>query len=340
MKRILLIMVVTLAVAGMAFAGGQKEAEEKEAVSQEEEKEKAITVGVSYASLDLQFFQFYQKGIQEAAEAAGIKLVEMDSFYDAEKQVSNIESLITQDVDAMIVQPVDEAAVVAGVMAANRANIPVFALDRPPAGGEISGYLSAGHEVIGPMQAKFIAGELDGEGNVVLVQGPLGESYTRKLTEGVEKLFRDEYPDITILDKQSAGGWDRAKAMAVMEDFIQKHGEDIDAVIATSDLLAMGAVQALKAADILDEVAVVGADADLDMLQGIKKGEISGTVNPLPYLSGKIALDAAVLLAQGKKLPEAEMIKGIPTLDLGPEIYVITQENVDKTDEWGVVPVE
>ena len=169
MRRILLIMVVALAVCGMLFAGGQKEAEEMEDSPQMEEKEEAITVGVAYASLDLQFFQFYQKGIQEAAEDAGVELVEMDSFYDAEKQVSNIETLITQDVDAMIVQPVDEAAVVAGVMAANRADIPVFALDRPPAGGEIGGYLSAGHEVIGPMQAKFIAGELGGKGNVVLV---------------------------------------------------------------------------------------------------------------------------------------------------------------------------
>ena len=261
----------------------------------------------------------------------------MDSFYDPEKQLANIETLISQKVDAIIIHPVDEAAIVPAVEAANNAGIPVFALDRPPSGGKVDVYLSAGHDVIGPMQGEFIAKHLGGKGNVVLVQGPLGESYTRKLDAGIKDVFK-KYPDIKIIDEQSAGGWDRGKALAVMEDMIQKHGEQINAVIATSDLLAMGAAEALKNAALLEKVAIIGADADLDMLQGIKRGEIAATVDPQPFESGRIALRTAVLLAKGQPIPGLQVINGVPTLEV--PMLLVTKENVDETPEWGVVPLQ
>ncbi len=298
---------------------------------------KELTIGVSYASLDIQFFQFYQKGVNEEAKKLGVKVAEVDSFYDVEKQLSGIETLLSQKVDALIVHPVDESAVVPGVLAANKAKVPVFALDRPPTGGKLGCYLSAGHDVIGPMQGEFIAKALDGKGNVVLVQGPLGESYTRKLDAGIKKAFAN-YPDIKILAEQSAGGWDRAKAMAVMEDFLQKYGDKIDGVICTADMLAMGAMQAIKARNLKKQIKVIGADADLDMLQGIKKGEVAGTIDPQPLESGRIALRTSVLLAQKKPIPDVKDVNGVPTLEV--PILLVTKENVDQTPEWGTIPLE
>jgi ABC-type sugar transport system substrate-binding protein len=330
MKKVLVIFLAVILILTLGFFGC------KTAVTKTEETKSAgpVKIGVSYASLDIEFFLLYQKGIQSKAKELGVELVEADSQYDSEKQVNNIESLIAQGVSAIIVHPADETAVVPGVEAANKANIPVFALDRKPTGGKFA-YLSAGHEQIGQLQGEFMAKALNGKGDIGLIKGVEGESYVQKLKDNMLKVF-EKYPDIKIVFEQN-GDWDRAKATELTENLLTAF-PDINGIVYQADMMAMGGYEVIKNAGKLDQITMIGGDADLDMLQAIKRGDIEATVNPKPVESGEIALDAAYQMATKGTIDGAKDVDGTPTLFVPVEL--ITKDNVDTTKAWGVIKLE
>jgi ABC-type sugar transport system substrate-binding protein len=298
------------------------------------EDEEAIRIGVAWATLDIEFFQLYQRGAREKAEELGVELIEYDSNYDPEKEISNIENLLAQDLDALIVHPVDETTIVPMVEEANRRGIPVFALDRKPRGGEFA-YLSAGHEQIGKLQAEFLVEQIGGKGKVAYIGGMEGESYVTMLAEKADEVF-EKYPDIEIVFRQHAD-WDRGIGMRVTEDLLTAY-PDIDAIRYDADMMAMGGWEAIKAAGKQDQIAIVAGDADLDMLQAIKRGEIAGTIDPKPVEGAMMAVQGAYELATKGEMSGAKTIDGIPTIFL--TVQVITKENVDTTKAWGVVPID
>jgi ribose transport system substrate-binding protein len=268
------------------------------------------------------------------AEELGVELIEYDSNYDPEKEITNIENLLAQDLDALIVHPVDETTIVPAVEEANRRGIPVFALDRKPRGGEFA-YLSAGHEQIGQLQAEFLVDLLGGSGKVAYIHGMEGESYVTMLEKYSDQVFA-KYPDIEVVFRQHAD-WDRAKGMSVTEDLLTAH-PDIDAIRYDADMMAMGGWEAIKAAGKEDQIVLVAGDADLDMLQAIKKGWIEGTIDPKPVEGAMMAVEGAYQLATKGEMEGSKVIDGHPTIFL--EVQIITKENVDTTKAWGVVPID
>ncbi len=330
MKKVAVIFLAMVFILAIGFSGCKAE----EAITEETKSEGPVRVGVSYASLDIEFFLLYQRGIQDKAKELGVELVEADSQYDAEKQVNNIESIIAQGVDAIIIHPVDETAVVPGVEAANKAGIPVFALDRKPTGGQFA-YLSAGHEQIGQLQGEFMAKALNGKGDLGFIKGVEGESYVQKLKDNMLKVF-EGYPDIKIVFEQN-GDWDRAKAAELTENLLTAF-PDVNGIVYQADMMAMGGYEVIKNAGKLDQITMIGGDADLDMLQAIKRGDIEATVNPKPVESGEIALEASYQLATKGAIEGAKDVDGTPTLFVPVEL--ITIDNVDTTKAWGVIELE
>ena len=250
--------------------------------------------------------------------------------------------MLAQDLDVIIIHAVEETAVVPGVDKANEQDVPVFALDRKPTGGDYA-YLSAGHEQIGQLQAEFIAECIDGEGTVAFIKGMAGESYTEILYEKAMEVFDEKYPDIEIVFVDNAD-WDREVALRKTEDLLTTY-PDIDAIIYHADMMAMGGLEAIKAAGKLDQISIIGGDADLDMLQAIKRGEVEGTVDPRPVESGMIALEACFQIATEGKIvgnikyaDGPEDVNGEQTLFLS--VQVIDINNVDSTMAWGEVDID
>jgi len=141
------------------------------------------------------------------------------------------------------------------------------------------------------MAADFIAQALKGKGKVVMLIGIPGTSAARDRGAGFEAQLK-KYPGIQLVAKQTAN-FNRAEGLKVMENLLQAY-PDIDAVFAQNDEMALGAIEAIKAAKKLGKIIVVGFDAIPDALEAVKKGEMAATVAQQPGLMGELAVEKAV----------------------------------------------
>ena len=164
----------------------------------------------------------------------------------------------------------------------------------------------------------YIAEQLGGKGNVLMMHGHPGQTAEVKRTEGAMDILAQN-PDMTLLDEQTAD-WDRAEAMTLMENWIQAYGDQINAVFCQNDEMALGALNALVQAGKKDNVLVVGVDAIDDALQSVKDGKMDATVYQDCKGQAEGAIEAAYKLAKGESVEKEILIPFI----------LVTTENVDE----------
>src|SRR5690606_21785204 len=138
------------------------------------------------------------------------------------------------------------------------------------------GFVGSRDEESAEIALEHIAQRLGGMGNILVMHGYMGQAAQIKRASATKSVL-NKYPDIRILAEQTAE-WDRAKAMSLMENWIQSYGSRIDAVFAQNDEMGMGALQALEQAGLKDQVLVVSIDAIQDALQAVKQGRLDATV--------------------------------------------------------------
>ena len=169
----------------------------------------------------------------------------------------------------------------------------------------------------GRIAMKFIADQLGGKGNVVMIQGLNGQAAQIQREQGAKEILK-EYPGLKLIAQQTAE-WDRSKSMDLMQNWIQSYGTKINAVFAQNDEMGLGALKALQDAGMKDKVVVVSIDAIADALQAVYKGNLNATVFKDAKKQGAGAIETAVKIAQGKQF-EKELL--IP-------FKLITKEDVD-----------
>lgn len=275
---VLLVMALSASLLLAAGCGGAKQ-----------EGAKKPVVGLAVSTLNNPFFVDLRDGAKEAAAANGMELVVMDAQNDAAKQMANIENLIQQKVSVIIVNPVDSKAVVPAVEAANKANIPVITVDRTAAGGQVVSSIASDNVAGGKMAGQFIVDKLGGKGKVVELEGIPGASAAIERGTGFNQAAKAA-AGITVIAKQPAD-FDRAKGMKVMENILQANLE-INAVFAHNDEMALGALEAIKAAN-RKGIMVVGFDATADAVKAVKDGALAATVAQKPKEMGKISIETA-----------------------------------------------
>jgi inositol transport system substrate-binding protein len=163
---------------------------------------------------------------------------------------------------------------------------------------------------------EFIAKRLNGKGNVVMMHGFMGQAAQIKREKGARDVLA-KYPDLKLIADQTAE-WDRAKAMSLMENWIQAHGEKLQAVFAQNDEMAMGALLALEQAKLKEKVIVVGVDAIADALQAVKAGRLDATVFQDAEGQGRGAVETAVKILRKEPYEKQVMIP----------FQLVTKENV------------
>ncbi|MGX6962392.1 D-ribose ABC transporter substrate-binding protein [Vagococcus xieshaowenii] len=299
MKKILLgiLAVGTLALAGCNAATLDKGSEATDKVA--EKKPEELVVGVSISTLNNPFFVSVKDGITTLADENSTKTIVSDAQNDSSKQSNDVDDLIQQNVDVLLINPVDSSAIQPAVEAANQANIPVIALDRSSDGGDVLTLVASDNVVGGEMAANYMVEQLGEKAKVVQLEGIPGASATRERGEGFENIAKDK---LDVVDSQSAD-FDRAKGLTVMENILQSNA-DIKAVFAQNDEMALGALEALKAAGKSD-VIVMGFDGNDDALKSVKAGELTGTIAQQPTEMGKLALQAAYDYFSGKDVEKA-----------------------------------
>lgn len=293
LKRFLALMLVVVMGLVMVSCNNQ------ETPKKEEGQNKQYKVGLSMNTQTNPFFVTVVEGCKKAAQEKGMEIFVTDAQDDPATQMKDVENLITKQVDVMIIDPCDSDAIVAAVEACNKANIPVFTMDRESKGGEVVAHI--GYDAIksGKLAGEFLAKALGNKGNVVELQGIMGTNVAQNRSEGFNSIM-SENKDITIVARQTAN-FDRATAMSVMENILQAN-EKIDGLYAANDEMLLGALEAIQAAGRQDEMIVIGCDALDETLAGIKEGKIDATIAEPPFFLGKAMVNTAYDYLNGKKV--------------------------------------
>lgn len=259
-------------------------------------------IGLSISTLNNPFFVSLRDGAEAAAEEAGYEIVTADAQNDPAKQVNDIEDLLQQNIDVLLVNPADSAAVVSAIESANGKDVPVITVDRSAEGGEVVSHIASDNVAGGEMAGKFMAEQLSDEGKVVELEGIPGASATRERGKGFHNIV-DGKDAIEVVAKQSAN-FDRSEGLTVMENILQST-DNIDAVFAHNDEMALGAVQALESNNMLEDVIVVGFDATDDARAAVSEGRMDATIAQQPELIGEEAIDAAGKVGNGEEIKES-----------------------------------
>jgi ABC-type sugar transport system substrate-binding protein len=254
--------------------------------------------------------------IKEEAKKRGFEIVFTDAQDQTAKQVSDVEDLIAQKVDYILLAPREYEGLTPALQAAKEAKIPVILIDRAAAGKEGEDYVTLiASDFIweGEQAAEWLAKTKNGKANIVELMGTVGASVAKDRSDGFRKGI-EKYPDMKIISAQTAD-FTRAKAQKVMENIIQAKGKTFDVVYCHGDEMALGAIQALKAAGINPgkDVLVVGVDGEKDSIKAIIAGEMSATITCSPFFGPK-AMDTLAKIIKGEKV-ETKIINPDKVID-------------------------
>ncbi|MFD6440848.1 ribose ABC transporter substrate-binding protein RbsB [Peribacillus sp. NPDC060186] len=294
MKKIVsLFMILSLMVlAACSMDSGQKDDKKEIKDSMED-----VKVGVSISTLNNPFFVSLKDGIEKEAKEKGMKVTVVDAQDDTAKQISGIEDLILQKVDILLVNPTDSSAISSAVQSANKEGIPVITIDRSSDEGDIETFIASDNVAGGELAAEYLVKELGENAKVVELEGVSGASATRERGKGFHNIADKQ---LEVLTSQTAE-FDRTKGLNVMENILQGK-KDIQAVFAHNDEMALGAIEAIKAAG--KDIIVVGFDGNDDALKAVENGELKATIAQQPALIGKEAVNASEKVLKGEKVDE------------------------------------
>ena len=283
--RLILASVMALVIAGC----GQSP------TGRDDPEEKKIVVGVSLLNLSSEFIVMLSQAMKEEAKEQGIKLIVNDAQRSAEKQVQQVENFILQQVDAIILNPCEVEASSPAVDKALAAGIPIINVNSETRSTPTA-FVGSRDEESGRIAMQFIADQLGGKGNVMMMHGYMGQAAQIKREQDGQEIL-EKHPDLKLLASQTAE-WDRAKAITLMENWIQSYGDKMAAVFAHNDEMGMGAVIALEQAKMKDKVIVASVDAIADALQAVKDGRLDATVFQDAIGQGSTAVEVAVKIAK------------------------------------------
>ena len=274
----------------------------------------AENIGVSMALFDDNFLTVLRNGIQKMAdEMNGVNVQIEDAQNDVAKQLDQINNFAASGVDAIIVNPVDTSATQAMTNAAAAAGVPLVYVNREPinvdtlpdnqafvASNEIESGTLAAFEGCKMLRAK---GKTTSARIYILVGELSNQAAVQRTKDFHDVIGMDMCKFITIIDEQTAN-WSRDQARDLMTNWLSA-GEPFDAVFANNDEMAIGAIQAMKAAGVsMEEVIVTGVDATQDALVAMSAGDLDVTVFQDAAGQGSGSLNAALDLARGKKVDQ------------------------------------
>jgi inositol transport system substrate-binding protein len=209
--------------------------------------------------------------------------------------VQQAESFIAQKVDAIILNPCEVEASSPAVEKALAAGIPVINVNSETRAAPTA-FVGSRDEESGRIAMKYITQRLSGNGNILMMHGFMGQAAQIKRAQGAQQVLAAT-PGLKLLAEQTAE-WDRAKALTLMENWIQSYGDRINAVFAHNDEMAMGALVALEQARRKSKVVVVGVDAIADALEAVRNGRLDATVFQDAKGQGGTAVETAVKIVR------------------------------------------
>lgn len=259
----------------------------------------SVTVGVSWSNFQEERWKTDEAAIKTALEAAGATYVSADAQSSSAKQLSDVESLIAQGVDALIILAQDSAAIGPAIDAAAAEGIPVVGYDRLIEDNRAF-YLTFDNVEVGRMQARAVF-EAMPKGRYVMIKGSPTDPNADFLRGGQQEILQAaiDAGDITIVDEAYTDGWLPANAQRNMEQILTANDNGVDAVVASNDGTAGGVVAALTAQG-MEGIPVSGQDGDHAALNRVALGTQTVSVWKDARELGKNAAEIAVALAKNE----------------------------------------
>ncbi len=266
-------------------------------------------------TLNNPFFIEMERGARKVADSLGINLISQaaEREVDVEKQMQIIENLIQRRVLAICVSPSGSREIVPAICKANQAGIPVLAIDTrvdqatlDESGCSVATNIGSDNFHGGRIAGEFIVNTLNSKGKVAILEGIPGHESGDERLSGFHSAV-DEVPGIEIVASQTAD-WERNKGFNVFQNLLQAH-QEIDAVFACNDMMALGAIEAIKAANLNREIKVVGFDATKDGRAAIEQGEMTASIAQNPYEMGRLAIINANKLINDQSIPDYIPVK-------------------------------
>jgi ribose transport system substrate-binding protein len=273
------------------------------------------TVALVLKTLNHPFFVDMRRGAQEAADRLGVTLQVQaaEREIDVDKQMQIVENMLQTGIDVLAITPSGSREIVSALVKASKANVPIVIVDTrlnaqaaEAAGVKPQTFIGSDNYEGGKLAGEYVVSSSGGKARVGILEGipghETGDSRLRGFRDAVAKAA-----GITIVASQPAN-WERDQGFNVFQNMLQAH-RDIDTVFAASDLMALGAIEAIAAAGRTGKIRVVGFDALDDAKKAVEAGTMAATVAQFPYDMGKAAVESAVKILAGEKLPPDIMVK-------------------------------
>lgn len=319
MKKLGLVFLILVLVVGTAFGQAKKQ----------------YKVGAAVYGLKAEYMKLWATALERHPDVKSglVKITVFDGQYDASVQQSQFENMATQGYDAILFVPIDINAGAAAVAVAAAAGIPVVGSNTRVNSNLLTSYIGSDDVLSGKMEAEAVLKAIGGKGNVVIIEGPIGQSAQIERRKGNLEALKN-YPNVKVLEMKTAN-WSRAEALSLMENWLNAYPGKINGIIGQNDEMALGAIQAVKQAGLkVKDFPTAGIDGVTDAMIAVKNGEM---VSILQDATGQAqgALDIALRAVIGESyVPKAEFWK---TVDWGKTLQKqynvpwvpITLTNVD-----------
>jgi D-xylose transport system substrate-binding protein len=256
---------------------------------------------------------------------------------DANRQANDVDNLLTRGINVLVIAPSNATQAASMVEKAHAQGVPVISYDRLINSDALDLYISHQVPVIGKMQAEYALQKVP-KGNYVMVYGAATDNNALILKNSQLAVLKSaiDSGDIKIVAEQHARDWSRDEALKIVENALTRNGDNIQAVIASNDGTADGAISALGAKNLAGKVLVTGQDAELSAMQRIAEGTQSMTIyKPIQPLAFG-AVEAAIKLAKKETVDakdkiksETGMTKEVPALLL--PLVVVEKSNIMDT---------
>ncbi|MBV8216375.1 MAG: substrate-binding domain-containing protein [Verrucomicrobia bacterium] len=292
--------------------------------------DKHLTILMAVPDLAFPFFvHMVDEGKDEANKLGNIELIIGDGQRSSPKETADVEAAITKGVDGIVISPNDADALAPGLQEAVDAKVPVVTIDRRvnkvPG---ILGHVGADNVKGGEAQAELIEKLFPNGGTVMNLQGQSGSSPAIDRNKGLHNVL-DKAKDKYKIVFEDTAGFDRAKGLSMTESALASMQKPPDVIVCANDDMALGALEALKARNLVGKVKLIGFDALPEALGQIKAGAMTATIEQMPGGQVKGALDTLVSFIREGKKPDQQVTLLTP--------IAITSDNLNQAERLNEV---
>ena len=275
-------------------------------------------------TLSNEYWQTMERGYQDAAAEKGVTIdvLSVPTEQDTEQQLNQLQTALAQGYDAIMVSPITPANLIPALVAANQAGIPIINVDErvdpeaaEAAGAKLTSVIASDNRDAGARAAQYMIDSIPDGGKVAIIEGKAGNQSGLDRKEGFQEAI-EAAGNFEIVASQPAD-WDQQRALDAATNILQAN-PDLVGFYAANDTMALGVVEAARAAGKLDQVVIIGTDAIPAALAAVQADDMEGTVAQFPAEEARIATSLAILALQGNP------VEGfIPS-----PIELITKDNV------------